>query len=583
MCRKNFAYRIFAGWTMSMVLSVSTGFGAPRVDVEITGVEPAMVDALKEATALYRNRKDDALDSAAVNTFYKQSVRQLESALRSNGYYRALIKPTLESSEQGWIARYEIDLGPPVKYDRVKVSLVGEGEDRKPLQQAIQAFPIKAGDKLNHEVYERAKRELLRIGIDNGFIEARFVQHQIRIDMQSYSAALDLEMDTGSQFRFGELRLIQDQFKPEFLRKYVNIRQGEPYSNKKLLELQNIFRDSDYFSDVEVTPQPDRAVANEIPVDVTLEPRKPSEYTFGVGFGTDTGPRGTISWERRRINSVGHRLQGDIKVSEIGQSVTGRYIIPIRKPRHDRLTFFAGYSNDDPDNSDSETGSIGVARSTVHGQTRWGYSLTFQREAFTVGDVSDTVDMLLPGFSISRIKADDQVTPRKGMRLGLDIRGTHDALISDVSFLQIRGQAKLVRSFWKGGRVLLRADVGYTQASEVETLPASIRFFAGGDRSVRGYGFNDLGTRDDNGEVIGGRHLLVTSIEYEHSLSDQWSVATFFDAGNAFDDFDEQLEQGLGFGVRWKSPVGPIRVDIASAITEPDDPVRLHISIGPDL
>ena len=133
------------------------------------------------------------------------------------------------------------------------------------------------------------------------------------------------------------------------------------------------------------------------------------------------------------------------------------------------------------------------------------------------------------------------------------------------------------------GRVILRGEAGVTIASEVTVLPASIRFFAGGDQSVRGYDYKELGPVDENGEVIGGRYLLVGSIEYDHRITDDWSVAAFLDAGNAFDDFDEPLEQGAGFGVRWRSPVGPVRLDIANAISKPGNHWRVHFTIGPDL
>ncbi|HAI23845.1 MAG TPA: outer membrane protein assembly factor, partial [Alcanivorax sp.] len=119
--------------------------------------------------------------------------------------------------------------------------------------------------------------------------------------------------------------------------------------------------------------------------------------------------------------------------------------------------------------------------------------------------------------------------------------------------------------------------------SDVTELPASIRFFAGGDASVRGFAYESLGPLDNDGEVIGGRHLLVGSLEYDHPISEQWSLAVFTDAGNAFNNFDDyEIRHSAGFGVRWRSPLGPIRVDFARGIEEGRE-WRLHLSMGPDL
>ena len=155
--------------------------------------------------------------------------------------------------------------------------------------------------------------------------------------------------------------------------------------------------------------------------------------------------------------------------------------------------------------------------------------------------------------------------------------------MSDVSFLQAVVRGKYIRPLGADGRVLVRADLGTSLVSAFDQLPASVRFFTGGDTSVRGYELESIGPRNEEGDVIGGKNLAVGSIEYEHRIKDKWSVAAFVDAGDAFDTELPELRIGAGAGVRWQSPIGPVRVDLAHGFQEPGDLIRLHLIIGPDL
>jgi len=170
-----------------------------------------------------------------------------------------------------------------------------------------------------------------------------------------------------------------------------------------------------------------------------------------------------------------------------------------------------------------------------------------------------------------------------GLRFDVSLRGASKNLVSDTDFLQLQGGVKAITPLGKSNRVIARGRLGTTWTDEFHQLPSSIRFFAGGAQSVRGYAYQSLGPRDDNGQVIGGQHLMVGSIELEHSLNSKWGAALFYDGGNAIDKFTDKLERGAGFGLRWKSPVGAVRVDLASAVSRDGHPWRIHFNIGPDL
>jgi translocation and assembly module TamA len=183
------------------------------------------------------------------------------------------------------------------------------------------------------------------------------------------------------------------------------------------------------------------------------------------------------------------------------------------------------------------------------------------------------------------VEEDYPPRPLEGHRSSIQARGAVEGLVSDTNFAQIFGDTKWVFGLWSGGRLLTRADAGFTLIDELDTLPASVRFFTGGDTSVRGYGYKSLGPTDVFGNVVGGENLLVGSIEFDQLFADEWSLAAFIDSGNAYDKFEDfNPATSVGVGIRWYSPLGPIRVDIAFPLEDdaPDE-YRLHIYLGPDL
>ena len=566
------------------VFAYAVAYSSTRfVEVRVEGVPEPLLSTLHSALGIMQESKKGDINEKHLRTLHRRAEGQIKTALQAFGYYKSEVKGNLQREKDRWIARYAVSVGPPLVYQDIQTEVTGAGGQEPGIQKLILNFPIKTGHVVDHGVYESTKRTWLRTAIDLGYLDARLSRREIRVDLERYRADLALILDTGPLFHFGSFNLIQDEFDENFLRRYIQIEPGQRYSAAKLIALETAFRDSGYFLEATVQPRIKDAVDHRVPVDIILEPLKPSSYVFGLGYGTDTGARGKAGWERRRVNRRGHRFGADLTLSETSKALSARYMIPIRNPQEDRFSVFAKYLNDNPDSSDSELGKIGVSRSTVHGNTHWEYGLSFQRETFTVAEQTDTVDFLTPVISLSRVTSDDRLFPKRGLRTDIGMILAYDGILSDVSFAQIHLRAKLIRSLGKRGRLLLRGEAGITSASDVTVLPASIRFFTGGDQTVRGFGYQELGPMDASGEVIGGRYLLIGSVEYEYRIKPDWSVALFLDSGNAFDDFDEPLEQGAGLGVRWHSPVGPVRLDLANALTKSGHPWRVHFSIGPDL
>ena len=218
---------------------------------------------------------------------------------------------------------------------------------------------------------------------------------------------------------------------------------------------------------------------------------------------------------------------------------------------------------------------------------RWGWeetgSIKFLNESFDVSDESASTSLLIPGIAYARTWADNTLYTRQGGRVSLELSGAAEGILSDISFSQIVIRGKYIQGFGESNRIITRATVGATEVSDFSKLPSSLRFFAGGDNSIRGFDYESLGPENDLEEVIGGRYLAVGSVEYEHMFVKNWGAAIFTDFGNAFNSWSDPIEYSVGVGIRWRSPVGLIRVDIANGISDEDKPFGLHIVIGPDL
>ncbi|MFL6197360.1 MAG: autotransporter assembly complex protein TamA [Thermoanaerobaculia bacterium] len=555
---------------------------AARVKVEVEGVRRDLERNIRSALSLERE-DDGKLDEVAIRRLHDEATGEIEEALQPFGYYKPQIRAELRQEGDRWIARYEVDEGPAIKIASVDLRLTGAGADDPKFQRVTADFPVKRGAVLFHPDYEQGKKLLTDLAAEEGYLDAAFQANQVRVDLERYRADVVVHYDTGPRYRFGEVRFNQNVVDPDLLQGYVNFKPGEPLDVNKVLELQNAISDSPYWSRVEVVTRQDQARGLEVPIEVNLVPAKTMRFSGGLGYGTDTGPRVTGAWELRRINRRGHRGEAAVRASQIEQGLSLSYMIPGPYPRTDVLSFNAAYQREDTNSSLSETGLIGAQRTQSRGGWREALSLTFQREDFEVGLDNGISNLLVPGASWERVKADDRIYTTNGYRLLLSAQGAEGSLLSDASFLQGSVEGKVIRTLGERHRLIGRAQVGYTATDEFRELPPRFRFFAGGDRSVRGYAYESLGEKDEAGNTIGGEALLVGSLEYEVRFLDKWGAAVFYDAGNAFHDFGGGLEQGAGFGLRWRSPIGPIRADVAWALSDPDHPLRFHLNIGPDL
>jgi translocation and assembly module TamA len=307
-------------------------------------------------------------------------------------------------------------------------------------------------------------------------------------------------------------------------------------------------------------------------------------YSVGAGFSTDLGPNGRLGYVDRRINDKGHQFEGKLFASPVISELNFTYRWPKKDPRREWFSIVSGFKHEKTDTSEQDSFKLGFRRSKNLGnkwlQTRY---VDYLYEDFTIADQNSSSQLIIFGSNWETARGRALSRAASGFRLNMDVSGAAQALGSDTSFLQLLLKTKWVRSLGSHTRFLARATAGMTMKDKLSDLPASVRFFAGGDNSVRGYAFQSLGPVDQDGEVIGGSNQLDVSLEIDRLFGAHWAIAAFIDSGDAFDEADIELSTGVGVGLRWYSPVGQLRLDFAHPLDNPAENFRIHISLGPDL
>lgn len=560
-------------------------FAAPaaQVTVEIEGIEGDIAESALANVEL-RQYEDRKVSSVEVRRLFDRADEQIRTALEPFGYYDARVDGALEEDEEDqYRAIFKVTPGEPVIVRESRVE-VGAAVQLPTVQSALANFQPAQGERLDHGQYESSKSAIAAALAGDGYLDADLVQHRVEVVRGARSAKVDLEWDPGVRYRLGDVHFSEAQFPDDFLQRFVPWKEGDFYSTDQLLSLQQTLVDADYFSSVGVTPDLESAKDGIVPVDVLLIRAKRTIYTAGVYVSTDSGPGGRVGVQRRWLNRRGHKLGGEIEYSSRLQQISTKYEIPKPGPRNRTFTFGAGYRDEETDTSRSRMARLAATEVTE----RWkGFTRTlglqYLNGDFEIADQEGSTSLLYAEALLVRKRADDLVFPLSGYSLLYGLRFASETILSDTTFVQARAAAKWLQQIGEDGRVIVRADLGAMAVDDFNALPPELRFFAGGDRSIRGFDYQQIGETNAEGGVIGGEYLAVASVEYEHYFLENWGAAAFVDAGDAFKSSFE-TNAGAGLGLRWKSPIGLVRLDVARpVVSDFDDEWRIHLVIGPDL
>ena len=581
-------WRVRACALIAMLLAANVAAGATdTVRIEIDGVDRAMADNIRSYLSLGRYVQRTDLVDTQVRRLADRAVDEAADAIRPFGYYDPQVRSRTTRDGDTWIVRLRIKPGEPVLMREVEVRIVGAGQDDGDIRLVIDGNLLRTGARLDHPAYEKLKTDLVRTALEQGYLDAKLTRHEIEVDPAEHVADIHLVLDTGGLYRFGTVTIEQDAIDPKLLQRYVRFTEGEPFSGTLVRSTQFALEDSYYFSTVTVTPGERDPATLTIPVTIHAERIKRDRYAANAGFGTDTGPRGQVTWDRRLVNDAGHRWRLQTTLSKVLQDATATYIIPVGDPSLEKLEFSGGYVSQTLGGLESERYEIATGLTQAMGHWQRVLFLQLSQELTKFPGQDDTRSLLLiPGISFATQPPNFLTGWVRESAYYVELSGSPATLGSDASYLQVYARGERVWPIVQGPWYLrLRGEIGTSWVNDFSQLPGSQRFFAGGDRSVRGFALDSLSPKDPNAppgsgnKGVGGKHKLVGSIELERDLPHDLRGAVFFDTGNAFDDWNTPLEYSVGVGIRLKLPMLLIGVDVAQALSEPDKKPRLHLNI----
>jgi len=584
--------------------------GPQGIDYRVRIDAPRQLDELIEQNLdLVRWRGNSRVDLEQLQRLVKEAPDQVRKLIATEGYYSPKVSAGLDTTGAQPIARVIVDPGEPVTVGDVDLVLQGFA----PFEQGGAPFDAGAlrnrwsmpvGARFRQGDWEDAKRGLLRDVAQTRFPRARLVETSATVDPDSKRALLRVVIDSGPEMRFGETRIRGLKRYPATVITNLNkINPGDEYSEAALQALQSRVQDTGYFSSVEVsvdmravlnaeiqdikddddvdanpaTPAPPNGAGpTTLPVIVRVAENKQKNVEAGVGFSTDTGARAQLGYDD--LNVFGKRFKSDLIYEQRRQTARGEFFWPTTaKGYNDSVS--AGVEREDLRGEITTLASIAARRAWGSPLLERSLTLEVLAEKRELGGQDPTYTRSIPlTYSITRRKLDSLIQPTNGYVVNAQVGGAVLPILTDEKFLRGYLRGIMYKPLGEKGSLVLRGELGTVVAKEKLGVPSTFLFRAGGDQSVRGYGYQELGV-EENGATVGGKVLATASAEYQYWFKPPWGAAVFYDVGNAADSFGAiNPKSGYGVGARWRSPVGPINVDLAygHAVRK----ARLHFSLG---
>lgn len=541
-----------------------------NVRVRLSGITPEEVSA----EGRFRARVDAAI---------RQGLRPL-------GYYEPTIEFTLD--DRPTLSRpvlyAKVDPGEPVRIAGVNIKLEGGARTDEDYLNLVKSSRPTLGEILNHGQYDSFKNSLTGLALRKGYFDANMAKSQLGVAQELHKAFWDIDFDSGERYHFGKVKFQGSQIRDDYLQNLVPFHQGDYYSSNDLAELNRRLSATNWFNSVVVSPDfHDAKESRILPLDALVTPRNSNIMELGGGFSTDIGPRVRGTWRKPWLNDRGQSLTTSASISAPEQQLDLTYRIPLlRSPLEQYYLLQGGFKRTDLNDTQSDSTKMVVSRNWDL-SSGWQRALTmsWRLDHFTQGLVTDTTMLLYPGATVNRTRSRGGLMPVWGdsQRYSIDISDTTWG--SDADFALLQAQNVWIRTLAEKHRFVARGQVGWIETNNFDRIPPDLRFFAGGDRSIRGYKFQGISPRDDSGKLTGASKMLTGSVEYQYNVTGRWWGAMFVDSGEAVNDIRQRdIKTGAGVGVRWQSPVGPVKLDIAAPIGDKETHgVQFYIGLGPEL
>lgn len=541
-----------------------------------------MAESLRKGLALARFRDDPAMSEERLRRLADDAVREAREVAATEGHFSAEVRVDVDRSSSPWTVRVALDPGPRTRIAEVEIRFTGpaaqDPEARELFERVRDTWRLRKGEPFRQEDWEAAKREAAREMSRWRYAAARVAESQARIDPEAREARLEVVLDSGPPFRFGEVRVTGLRRYPDATAEHLSpIRAGDTYERDKVLHYQRRLLETGYFASVQAEIDTHPGLAEAAPLRVAVIEAPSQNFEAGVGYSTDAGPRAEARYSNQDVFDSAWRFKSGLRLDRKIQSLELNLDSP-PQPRARWDSVFARARQADIQNETTRELAVGVSHNLYRGLAPLAFIVSGHLEEQRVaGSVSDNRHAIYFGHRHSFRSTDDLVLPRIGYLGTVEVGGSPHKLASQPFFRVMAGGSLLI-PIGRTGDFLVRGQVGSVVAETREGVPTTFLFRTGGDQTVRGYAFESLGVRQGDA-IVGGRRLAVAAAEYTHWLGESWGAAVFLDAGNAWDrgiSFNPAF--GYGVGARFRTPIGPIRADLAYG--ERTGEFRLHFSVG---
>ncbi len=562
----------------------STCAGAASVRLQVEGLTGALQKNVRAQLSTIQS--DEVTPDRRFQARVDDAIR---NGLKALGYYEPTINfDLLAPPPKGrQVLRVEVEAGPPVLIGGTDVILRGGARDDRDFLGLLRNRP-KNGTILNHDDYEKFKKSLTSVSLRKGYFDSEFKKHELGVSLERRQAFWDIDYDSGQRYRFGDVTFEGSQIREEYLQNLVPFKEGDYYQSRDLAELNRRLSATGWFNSVVVAPEFDKARKTKIlPLHGVVSPRIENTIETGVGYSTDVGPRVKATWRKPWVNSYGHSFTTSTSLSAPEQVLDFSYKVPLLKsPLEQYYLVQGGFKRTDLNDTEADSTTLAVSR-------YWDLSSGWQRainlrwslDHFTQADVTNTTMLLYPGLSLNRTRSRGGLMPTWGDSQRYSIDYSDTLWGSDVDFVVLQAQNVWIRSLYEKHRFVVRGNLGWIETNDFERVPPDLRFFAGGDRSIRGYSYKSISPENEDGKLTGASKLATGSLEYQYNVSGKWWGAAFIDSGEAVNDIKQSnFKTGAGVGVRWQSPVGPIKLDFAVPVGDKEEHgLQFYIGLGPEL
>lgn len=563
-------------------------------EVHIEGLDEEMTENVRVSLSLVQAQGRD-VSFRRLAYMLREAENETREALEPFGFYDPQIRVEREeNAERGTPVRVRIEVAPgePVRVRHSSIAILGAGGEDRYLRRELDAFTPAPGAVFDHPTYEASKNRISRRLAQRGYFDADYSSRRVEVTRAEHAADVELVWTSGDRYDMGPLTFEQtpkEVVNTGLLERLVYWEEGDYYHQGRLDRLRTSLQRLDYFSSISIDPQPENAVDRRVPIEVTLTPAPRKVQTAGLSYGTDSGAGFRLGEERRYVNRRGHKALAQIDWAQRRKTATLQYRIPA-------FAWLDGWYTVSLQGADEQTDYIDTRRlelvgsrsgqfnerlnlvASVHAlRERWAYVEENGGDE-TIEPDYRYATFLYPSLRAEYVDVDDRLFPRDGIGGTVILRSGLEGAGSDASFAQLHARATWYRGIGERNRLIVRGEVGTTWTDALVDMPPSLRFYAGGDRSIRGYDWREVGPRIGD-FAVGAKNVTTGSVEFEHYFQNSFGFAVFVDSGSAYDDTPD-WHTGVGAGVRWASPVGPLRFDIARGLDDPDSPFTLHLDIG---